>query len=105
MVRKKYQGQFKLELLMDQLVVAFPEWKVDNNWLGSVVKLPDGIAISFPESTLPGAVDAVVANHNPLEETQNERDRRQRIFVLQSIATKLQGLGFTNEEIKEILRA
>ena len=84
MPTKTYNTAHNTELLLDELLSAFPPWRgvwdaTLDGWLGPLVELSgDGTVatITWADATPESAVDTVVAAHNPNGE--NESQRRQR---------------------------
>lgn len=71
-----YAGTYKLGLLMDELLAAYPEWLVgDAPTRHCLLRLEGnelGVRLSVPDDSDAGAIAAVVAAHDPTVLTAGE---------------------------------
>lgn len=112
MTRSTFKGDFKIELLTEELFEAFPGWKtsfVDINGEISfatkvqITSLPDGVAVLHPETTTRDDIDAILDAHDPSGASRNEKNANARAMNRASGRAKLQGLGLTQDELDSLV--
>ena len=90
MARKTYTGTFNLNTLQPAMELADPNAVLflrDGSF-----EVATGIEVDAKDLT---PIDAVVAAHNPATKSTKQND-------FDSLVSKLQGLGFTDDEIKAL---
>lgn len=79
-----YQGNFKVTLLMDELLEEFPEWLIDDplpdfpdnkKCLLYLESKPDGseVYLTVPDGSDEIRIEMVIENHDPLKKTDYEK--------------------------------
>lgn len=79
-----YQGNFKSELLMDELLEEFTEWLIDDPVPGFpdnkkcllyLESKPDGseVYLTVPDDSDIARIETVIENHDPLKKTDYEK--------------------------------
>lgn len=108
-----FKGQFRGNVLMDELLEAFPEWMekvAEDEWICrlSVYSTPDEVYLHVPDDADEKKIEAVVKAHNPIAPSKSEKAEKtkmERRAELQTKIAKVKDEKLTLPEIREIVAA